>query len=277
MAEIKFVKCDLDLKVQPIKEKRWNPSDFIWMIVGLVLIGYFFGIILFAGFSSIVHLVWLMGGCLLIGIGFIPHKKEKVKSIPTGIKRLLCGFIIVCMTFFLVMEGVIVNDFSQKGVSNLDYIIVLGAKIKDSGPSRILKQRLDEAAAYLNENPKTQVIVAGGRGADEPISEAAGMKTYLMETYGITEDRIILEESSTSTYENLFFSKGLIASADSNVGIVSSNFHIYRAVQIAKKAGYKAVCGISAYSEVFLLPANMVREFIGIMKDRLVGNMNLLP
>jgi len=57
MAEIKFVKCDLDLKVQPIKEKRWNPSDFIWMIVGLVLIGYFFGIILFAGFSSIVHLV----------------------------------------------------------------------------------------------------------------------------------------------------------------------------------------------------------------------------
>jgi uncharacterized SAM-binding protein YcdF (DUF218 family) len=181
------------------------------------------------------------------------------------------------MTFFLVMEGVIVNDFSQKGVSNLDYIIVLGAQIKDSGPSRILKQRLDVAAAYLKDNPQTKVIVSGGQGADEPVSEAAGMKTYLMETYGIAEDRIILEESSTNTYENLFFSKGLIVSADSNVGIVSSNFHIYRAVQIAKKAGYEAVCGISTYSEAFLLPANMVREFIGIMKDRIVGNMDLLP
>lgn len=74
----------------------------------------------------------------------------------------------------------------MKGETNLDYVIVLGTQIHESGPSIVLKYRLDAAVLYLNENPGTICIVSGGQGKNEPYSEAEGMAKYLIEK-GIPE------------------------------------------------------------------------------------------
>lgn len=162
--------------------------------------------------------------------------------------------------------------FSAKGSQKLDYIIVLGAQVREDGPSVVLKYRLDAAIDYLNENSDTVCIVSGGKGANEPFSEAEGMAEYLLEK-GIEEHRIILEDKSTNTVENIQNSKALMKESYNGVGIVTNNFHVFRAVQIAKVQGLEGVCGIAADSNLLYLPNNVLRECCGILKDWLMKNI----
>jgi uncharacterized SAM-binding protein YcdF (DUF218 family) len=276
MTEIKIVKCDQNIRVDIIKEKRWRKADLLFLFLGFILISYFIGIIFYAGFSSVFYFVWLAGGMLLITIGFIPKRKEKIKKSSKACRRFAFMILMLGILFFCLIQTLIISKFSQTRSQSLNYIIVLGAQIRETGPSLILKQRLNAAGDYLIENPETKVILSGGQGNDEPTSEAVGMQKYLMDVYGISQDRTILEEDSTNTYENLMFCKAWIKEASNTVGIVTSNFHMYRAIQIAKKSGYSKVSAIASPSDFFLLPANMVRECIGIIKDSIKGNMDLI-
>ena len=144
--------------------------------------------------------------------------------------------------------------------------------MKWNGPSKALQYRLDEAIRYLNENEESKVIVSGGQGPDEHISEARGMYDYLV-SKGIDEERILMEDQSKNTFQNLTFSAEFLDKEKDSVAVVSNNFHVFRAVKIARKAGYKEVCGIAAKGEPFLQYNNMMREFFGVMKDFLFGNM----
>ena len=157
-------------------------------------------------------------------------------------------------------------------LSDLDYLIVLGAQVRENGPSVALKMRLDKAVEYLNENPDTICIVSGGQGPNEPWPEAEGMTKYLLDA-GIMEDRILLESQSMNTAENIKFSKALLGSDYQSVGIVTNNFHVFRAVQIAKKQGLKEIHGIAADSNILYLPNNVLRECCGILKDWLFQNI----
>ena len=159
-----------------------------------------------------------------------------------------------------------------EGEGKLDYIIVLGAQMKSNGPSRVLKMRLDKAYNYLMENPDTVAIVSGGQGADEHVSEAQGMYDYLVGK-GIAAERILLEGQSRNTSQNIDFSSAFLDKERDSVGIVTNNFHIFRATHIAKKNGYSHVCGIAAPSELLMQGNNMLREFMGVMKDFLAGNI----
>ena len=128
----------------------------------------------------------------------------------------------------------------------------------------VLKYRLDKAVEYLNENPDTVCIVSGGQGSNEPWSEAEGMARYLQEK-GIDTARILPEDKSQTTEQNITNSKMLMKEGAS-VGIVTNNFHVFRALQIAKKYGLSDVCGIAADSTPKYLPNNMLREFFAEMK-----------
>ncbi len=194
---------------------------------------------------------------------FVTHRKMKI------LFHTLVGMAIVVV---MILCGMIAGDFSAKGNQNLDYIIVLGAQVREDGPSVVLKYRLDAAIDYLNENLDTVCIVSGGQGVNEPFSEAEGMAEYLLDK-GIEEDRIILEDKSTSTVENIQNSKGLMEESYNGVGIVTNNFHVFRAVQIAKVQGLEGVCGIAADSNVLYLPNNVLRECCGILKDWLMKNI----
>ena len=120
------------------------------------------------------------------------------------------------LALFLFVEGLIVGAMLQKPEPGLDYIVVLGAQVKGNRPSLALSHRIWEAAEYLKGNPKTRAILSGGKGTGEDISEAQCMRQEL-EKLGISEERLIEENKSTSTQENIAYSYALLQ-ADSRKG-----------------------------------------------------------
>lgn len=144
--------------------------------------------------------------------------------------------------------------------------------MKPAGPSAVLKFRLDAAYEYLTANEETICVVSGGQGSNEPCTEAEGMYQYLVEK-GISPDRILLEKESTDTSENIAYSARLMGGTDVSVGIVTNNFHVFRGVMLARHAGFEDACGIAARSNIYFQPNNLVREFFGVMKDLVCGNL----
>jgi uncharacterized SAM-binding protein YcdF (DUF218 family) len=207
--------------------------------------------------------VWI-GIAVIFAFFSVAAKKNLWSCLPACIRIALIVLICLGLIIFVVIEGCIFSGFHEKGEENLDYIIVLGAQVYENGPSTVLQFRLDKAIEYLEDNPETICIVSGGQGYNEPFPEAVGMAAYL-EDNGISEDRIILESESSNTEENIANSMVLIEETAS-VGIVTNNFHVFRAVQTAKREGLENVCGIAADTTKLYLPNNMLREFFGEIK-----------
>lgn len=255
---------------------RRNKKIMAWC-VGLKILGslcllYCLSILLFMGYGSSFFLIWgiLAVGCLGLA-WFLSHEKW-LQRLPKWLKR---GFVIgaaVAVVFFGIVEGMILSQCGAEAEPGADYMIVLGAQWKEDGPSYVLKKRLDKALQYLNENPRTQVIVSGGQGSNEPISEAQGMYEYLVAA-GIEAERIFLENQSENTYENLVFSSEFLETSNQRVVVVTNDFHMLRAMAIAKKQGYGRIEGLAADSYPGMLPNNLLREFFGIVKDFWVGNL----
>ena len=155
--------------------------------------------------------------------------------------------------------------FCRNRHSGLDYVIVLGAHVRSTGPSRALALRLDAALDYAADNPDTIFIVSGGQGSNEPCTEADAMKIYL-ETHGLSSDRILTEDQSTNTRENLIFSAKLIPDG-ATVGIITNGFHVCRSLHLADTLGYEHAYGIPAKGDLITQPANLFREFFAVIKD----------
>ncbi len=187
-------------------------------------------------------------------------------------RTLIIVAISVCIGIFILLEGTLIYHANKKAEPGMDYLIVLGAQVKGTTISKQLKKRLDTATTYLEENPMTVVIVSGGQGSGEDISEAEAMKRYLLEKK-ITENRIVMEDKSTSTNENIRFSKVLITKKNATVVIVTNGFHIFRSISIAKKQGIERVHGLAAPSDSILLLNYYIREAAGVLKDKLCGNL----
>lgn len=252
-------------------EENWEKGLGIFCAAaGVCCIVYFVLMGVYTGLGSKFNYIWLPMGLVFIGIGVLLIKRKRL--LPKACRKAILVIAAVGILLFLNVEGLIISGFFQAGEENLDYVIVLGAQMKANGPSKILKARLDEAIAYLEKNPETKVIVSGGQGSDEPVSEAEGMKKYLVQN-GIEESRILMEDKSVNTNQNLKFSAEYINIKEEHIGIVTSNFHIYRSVKLAKKLGYKNVCGIAAESYAFLLPANMLRECACVVYYTLTGGI----
>jgi len=135
-------------------------------------------------------------------------------------------------------------------------------------PSNPLVKRIEEGYDYMSDNPDTILIASGGQGFNESISEAECIKRELVKK-GVDKERILLEDRSTSTIENLKFSLKIIGRNDLKVGIVTNSFHEYRALMIAKEAGYENVYPVPAKT---LFPVGihyMVREFFGVVRFKL--------
>ncbi len=244
----------------------------VLILLGILFFAYFVCIAFFVGHGTNFYFIWFFLGMASILFGVLLKRGYWEALIPPTIRKLFLIAFCFGMIVFVIVEGCIISGFSQKGKAGADYVIVLGAQMKKNGPSKALQYRLDEAIRYLNENPEAKVIVSGGKGNDEPISEAQGMCDYLVDA-GVDKSKIIKEDQSRNTVQNLKFSSEYLNKEIDSVAVVSNNFHIFRAVNIARKAGYQDVCGIAAKGEPFLQWNNMMREFFGVMKDFLFGNM----
>lgn len=239
---------------------------------GILCILYCLGILLFMGYGTLFFLVWAVGGICCIGLSRILKREEWVRKIPRWIRVSFLSLVAVCAALFVMVEGMIISRFGTVAEPGADYCLILGAQIRASGPSDVLRRRLDAAIAYLEENPDTIAIVSGGQGSDEPVTEAEGMYTYLV-AKGIAPERILREEESHNTVANLEYSDELYDIADKNVVLVTNNFHVFRAVSIAEKIGYEYVQGLAASSYPYMVPNNLLREFVGVMKELLTGSM----
>lgn len=238
--------------------------------LGVLCLLYCLFILLFVRFGSWFFLIWGLAGLVLLIWGSL-LRGQRTKGIPRWVK--LCwGLLVgVGLVSLVAVEGLILTRFGATAQPGADYCVVLGAQIRANGPSDTLRRRLDRAVEYLRQNPETQVIVSGCQGSNEPTSEARGMYDYLVEA-GITPERIQLEEASRNTCENLEFSGRLLNRWEDSVVIVTSNFHMFRALQLAKGAGYAHAQGLSASTYPWTLPNNMLREFMGVVKDFFVGH-----
>lgn len=244
----------------------------ILILLGILFLAYFICIAFFVGHGTNFYFIWLFLGVVTILFAMLWKKGVFTEYVPLGLRRFFLAGVLFGGLLFMIVEGCIISGFSAEGKPRLDYLVVLGAQMKANGPSKALQYRLDEAVTYLEENKETKVIVSGGKGPDEHISEAQGMYDYLIQK-GIAYDRIIMEDRSENTFQNLTYSAELLNKEEDTVGVVTNNFHVFRAVKIAKKSGYENVCGIAARGEPFLQYNNMMREFFGVVKDFLVGNM----
>lgn len=209
-------------------------------------------------------MVWMaFAACfLLLAIGILFHWWS---LLPRLVKNMLVAVVCIGLVVFGTVECCVASKLHEQGRLGLDYVVVLGAQVRESGPSRVLRYRLDKAVEYLDANPKTICIVSGGRGANEPFSEAQGMAEYL-KGHGIASSRIVEERNSTTTEENIVNSRKLIDGDNASVGIITSNFHMFRALQIADKYGLDDAQGIAAGSPPDMFLNNMVREFFAEIK-----------
>ncbi|MCD8232294.1 MAG: YdcF family protein [Clostridiales bacterium] len=245
-------------------------EEIIIDIIGLACLAY--GIFVYGVQSgTFTFLLWLALGVffLLLAVGM--HFKIWAK-LPRVLRRIVLAVFALAIIVFAAVEGCIVSGFFSEGADDLDYIIVLGAQVYESGPSDVLEYRLDAAYEYLTENEETICIVSGGQGKNEPFAEAEGMYEYLVEK-GIPAERILMETESLNTEENLRYSSVYFDTETDTVGIVTNNFHVFRSVHLAKHLGMEHVCGIAAGIDPLYLPNNMLREFFGVGKDLLRGNL----
>ncbi len=148
-----------------------------------------------------------------------------------------------------------------------DYLIVLGATIRDDGPGKLLRNRCGVAIDYINKNPDAAIVASGGYIKGKQVSEASVIKSYLVKK-GVDEKSIILEEESLNTYNNLVNSLSVIKEkgiTDKKVIVITSDFHSLRVGMIARKMGINSLV-LSAKTPYHLIPFNYFREFFAVCK-----------
>lgn len=242
--------------------------SIIFGVLALLCFIYYVFAVSYAGFASSFLSFWLFCTIVFLLIAFA----FKFIHPPKIIKVVTLIIFFIGVTIFAIVEGFIISEMNSEPDTKVDYLIVLGAQVRGEKVTKSLAKRLDQAIIYLNDNKDTKVIVSGGQGVGEDITEAAAMKRYLL-AQNIEEERIILEDRSTSTNENLKFSYSLIENKTSKIGIVTNNFHVYRAVNIAEKIGIKNVEGLAAPSDNRLLLNYMFREFFAVVKAKCNGSI----
>lgn len=239
------------------------PFAAIWYVCKNVLPGYSFtalvclciiGIILFYGFMPMV--------------GRVLPRFARVCTIVFTL-ALICGLILFGVTEYFIIRASFGTPETQ-----VDYLVVLGAKVRQDGPSVSLWDRIYETVSYLNAHPDTIAIVSGGQGEDEPITEAKSMHDELVKL-GISEDRIWMEYKATSTDENLRYSLDLIEEKTGRrpqtLGVLSSEYHLFRASLMAKKLGTEFVGVPAKTTKITQLINHAMREVAGVWHFYIFG------
>lgn len=211
------------------------------LVVGIICIVYGATIML-TWSGTAFFLVWYVLGIICGGTGALALALPD-STVVRGIRTAVCCLTICGIAIVSVMSAVIMREAYRTPPRDLDYLIVLGAQVRPSGkPSEVLRYRLVAARDYLDENPRTRVVVSGGQGPNEPCPEGEAMARWL-ERAGVDAERIIVESASKTTVENLQNSRALIDDDDARIGIVTNNFHLFRAMRMAERLDIKHVWG----------------------------------
>ncbi len=242
----------------------------VYIVLGLLCEIYFLGTIIFGGIVTFAQF-YLGLGVLLIALGLIKRRsKTEYIIIRPGKARIaikICFFI--GLASFVFIEALIIQSAISKHRGKSDYLVILGAGLRGEVPSTALYQRLYASLEYIEVNPKVKIVVSGGRGPGESITEAEAMERFLIE-HGVAKGQIIKEERSTNTLENMKFTTEILEKLDKKenieVTIVTNNFHMFRAKFLAQRQGLK-VYGYPAPLHPMLVPTCYVREYLAVINS----------
>ena len=244
----------------------------LWLLVPLGIIYYFCKFVL-PGYSF-TALVCLCLAAVILFYTAMPflgqHFPGLAKVLTLGVTAVLVLGLCVCA----VTEALIIKaSFGDPG-EQVDYVVVLGAKVRDDGPSVSLWDRIYAARDYLEAHPHTVAVLSGGKGKDEPMSEAQCMFTELL-ALGIEPGRLWQEDKAESTWENIRFSLDLIqketGARPRKIGVLSSEYHLFRASLFAKKNQVEFV-GIPARTSRLSQRINhFMREVAGVWHYIILG------
>ncbi len=240
------------------------------MILGIICILYYVVLAVYAGPAFDFGWFWIALGCIFLLISYLGRYSGTV--VLLWIRRGLLAIVAAGILLICIIGCFVVKGMTTQYTGDLDYVVVLGAQVKGRNPSRALVKRLKKALETAKEHPDTAFILSGGQGSGEDISEARCMYDYLTAN-GVDQDRLILEDKSTTTQENLIFSDRLTGCSKLDCGIISNDFHISRALLIAKKAGYEKPHGIAAEGDPIIELHYIVRETVALLYAKLRGSI----
>ena len=245
--------------------KKAHPLLGLGACVPFAILGYVCKFVV-RGYSF-TALVCLGIICIILFYSFMPlvgrvfPRFARVSTIVFTL-AVLCG-----LALFSFTEYHIIQASAGTPEETAPYLVVLGAKVREDGPSVSLWDRIYAAADYLNDHEEVIAIVSGGKGTDEPITEAEAMCQELVKL-GIDESRIWMEDKATSTDENMRFSLDLIeektGTRPEKLAILSSEYHLYRSSLMAKKLGIEFVGVPAKTSRLSQLINHGMREVAGV-------------
>lgn len=244
-------------------KKYWD------LALGVVVLTYILILNLISGHKIAFTTGFIALGVIIIIYHFVKDELKKKSILFKTFKT-----IIIIGTIFILLLEVIIIAYPKMDVSKSDYILILGAGlVNGKDPSLILKARLDATLELVNEyNNNGFIVVSGGQGNDESLSEADAMKNYLVNK-GIDDDKIIVEDKSSNTNENFKFSKEKIeehsdkAFEDLNIKVVTTDFHAFRSRFLAKRVGYENISNYSGPTVWYLVPVTYLREAFALVKS----------
>lgn len=264
---------------------------------GWICLLYFIFIVIYVGPRPSFHYVWLAAGIVFLCVD---------RSLETGIwlqmpvmlRIILIFSVFVCTAVFFLMELLVLSKMRAVPKRPVQYVIVLGACVRGTRVTRSLAFRLKRAAEYAQAHPDCMLVVSGGQEPGEDITEAQAMSSWLVQ-HGIGRERILLEDRSVNTRENLLFSKEIICryetvkKADTaedvcaeelphncggieeklSIAVCSNNFHMYRALSLAGAVGKWHTEGLAAMTDPFMWLSFTVREGAALFKELIFGHI----
>ena len=212
-------------------------------------------------------LMWIEGTIQ----GYVPTARIKM-AVLNGFGALFLYF--VCMWIGAAAAGII--SARKKADDDCRYLIILGCGIRADGTvTPLLKGRCDKAIAYYfrqkeaGRSPK--IIASGGQGADEVVSESEAMKHYLL-SQGVSEDDIIMENKSETTFQNFHFSRRLMEDTEAKTAFFTTKYHVFRSGIWARRAGFNRtqIQSEGADTRWYFWPNAFIREFIGLLSSHVL-------
>ncbi len=200
-------------------------------------------------------------GFALVLFGALPE--QAVQKIPKWIKAVFFTGLCLLLAFAVFLLGYGLHDTVN---DDEEAIVVLGCGIRGETMTQGLKNRLDAALECYERNSGAVIVVSGGQGPQEDITEALAMERYLL-SCGVPKEKIIKEEQSTSTYENFFYSKQILDErfgSDYKICFATNEYHILRSSFLAKSAGFDEVTHVHTSTLYYTLLPGCFRECLAV-------------
>jgi uncharacterized SAM-binding protein YcdF (DUF218 family) len=212
---------------------------------------------------------WFPGlvGLLLICLsaGKLTGRADKLLGRHRRVVKFAQLGLIIWGISFIVVEGYILLPNDSQKCENPDYVVILGAGLNGDKLSWLLSERMATALEYLQAHPDTKAVVSGGQGPDEAVAEGTAMQDYLVQN-GIEPSRIIVEDKAKSTLENFKFTKALLPAKRHKILVITSDFHMRRAIMLAERTGF-AAGGLCSKTPDCIVLNCYLREYFALLKS----------